>query len=484
VALPAGAAVDLLPSTWDLHRTAAGHLHASHIPRDHVGRIEIEWGRTDGRPVWRFHATKARLGELGQVRRGHLRTTDLGVLDGRGRMIWDSPLEAAITFDFELRGVKFAVRASDPALDAAGTREPHGQPTDLSVHLLVHFQPPEGVLQMDSVRVTSQDATATLSGRLSRLGGDPSIDLRLRVEDLDLARLLSAAGLDSPGGAGDLGAASLEARIQGHARDPQSFRVRQSMSFRGPRRPVPAIAGLAEPFVHHVPSPGGPRPILVSPDAPDFVPLGEVPPLFLRALLLSEDAGYYSHRGFDLREVPAALATNWIHGTPVRGASTITQQLAKNLFLTREKSLSRKLQELALALLLDEQLGKERVLEIYLNVIEWGPDLYGLRPASRHYFDREPAELTLKQMAFLICLIPGPVKYQRSFADGSPSPAFETLIDQLIEKLWAQGDIGLEEYQIALGEALVVRRDEAPAEGFPSPPPYGLPTAADPAAPR
>ena len=79
------------------------------------------------------------------------------------------------------------------------------------------------------------------------------------------------------------------------------------------------------------------------------------------------------------------------------------------------------------------------MLEIYLNVIEWGPGLYGLRPAARHYFGKEPQELTPKQMAFLVSLIPGPLKYQRSFAGGIPTPFFDGLMTTLLAKLTSVG---------------------------------------------
>ena len=142
----------------------------------------------------------------------------------------------------------------------------------------------------------------------------------------------------------------------------------------------------------------------------------------MRTLLLAEDAGFYGHRGIDLRELPTALLTNWSRGGAARGASTITQQLAKNLFLSRDKQLGRKLQELAITFLLESALGKDRILEIYLNIIEWGPDLRGLRPAARRYFGREPQALTPAEMAFLVAIIPGPIKYQSSFAHGTPGP--------------------------------------------------------------
>ncbi|HVQ30762.1 MAG TPA: transglycosylase domain-containing protein, partial [Vicinamibacteria bacterium] len=107
-------------------------------------------------------------------------------------------------------------------------------------------------------------------------------------------------------------------------------------------------------------------------------------------------------------------------------------------------------------------LGKERILEIYLNIIEWGPDLYGLRPAARRYFAREPRDLSPAQAAFLVSLIPGPLKYQRSFADGRPSPGFRPLIEDLLAKLRSVDVLSEEEYQDALAEDLVIQAAEGP----------------------
>jgi membrane peptidoglycan carboxypeptidase len=219
----------------------------------------------------------------------------------------------------------------------------------------------------------------------------------------------------------------------------------------------PAISRLRGDFVFHSDGGLGPqRPIDVSTSSPDFIALQDVPPLFVRTLLLAEDAGFYGHRGIDLRELPSALLTNWSRGGAARGASTITQQLAKNLFLSRDKEVGRKLQELAITFLLESALGKDRILEIYLNIIEWGPDLRGLRPASRHYFGCEPQALTPAQMAFLVAIIPGPIKYQRSFARGTPGPGLRLLIDNLLTKLRSVDAIGEEEYQRALSEPIVV----------------------------
>ena len=243
-----------------------------------------------------------------------------------------------------------------------------------------------------------------------------------------------------------------------------SFVVTQRLDFTPPRRLPSAIERLRGDFVHEVGLGSGVvRAIDVSPASPDFIPLAAVPPLFLRTLLLGEDAGFYTHSGIDFREMPAALLTDWARGGAARGASTITQQLAKNLFLSPEKNFGRKLQELSLTLLLESALGKNRILEIYLNVIQWGPGLFGLRPAARTYFGREPQALTPAQMAFLVSLIPGPVKYQSSFAHGTPGPGLRQLVDGLLAKLRAVDALDEEQYRQALEEQIVVQGREARA---------------------
>jgi monofunctional biosynthetic peptidoglycan transglycosylase len=225
----------------------------------------------------------------------------------------------------------------------------------------------------------------------------------------------------------------------------------------------PAIARLRGDFVFGSDEGAGPhRPIDVSPASADFIALRDVPPLFVRTLLLAEDAGFYGHRGIDLRELPTALLTDWSRGGAARGASTITQQLAKNLFLSRDKKLGRKLEELAITFLLESALRKDRILEIYLNIIEWGPDLHGLRPASRTYFGCEPQALTPTQMAFLVVIIPGPIKYQSSFAHGTPGPGLRSLIDELLGKLRSVNAIGEEEYRRALDEPVVISGGRQP----------------------
>ena len=138
-----------------------------------------------------------------------------------------------------------------------------------------------------------------------------------------------------------------------------------------------------------------------------WVPLARISPWLQRAVINSEDARFYEHDGFDAKETEIALANALENGELGRGASTITQQLAKNLWLGEERSLWRKLREYFLARRLEE-LGKPRILELYLNVVEFGPDLYGAEAASRMYFHKPAADLRPEESVIMAALLPAP----------------------------------------------------------------------------
>jgi penicillin-binding protein 1A len=443
VELPAGVRLEVAPSTWAVESASPGlRLH-----RVREGeRLELELRRGSGTVEARAGATHARLSQFVRVLLHGCPIADLGTVDGDGRI--EREASGAIRLSMRARARALAVASSAAAGDT-GCDGTLGAPTDAELEAEARAQPAAGSLRADRLHLVAGGAEAV--GRLAVDGGfdGPRIELEVRVPRVDFAHLLATAGLDLP--ARDLGWASLTARVTGPLGDPAALHVTQQLDFTPPARPLPSIERLKGPFTYTAASEGGDTsPILVGPDSPDFIALDDVPPLFVRALLLGEDANFYGHRGVDLAELPVAVARDLATGTFARGASTIPQQLAKNLFLSREKTVGRKIEELALALLLDSSLGKSRVLEIYLNVIEWGPGLHGLRPAARHYFGKEPADLTPKQMAFLVALVPGPLKYQRSFAGGTPTPFFEGLMLTLLAKLHAVGALGDEEYQAAL----------------------------------
>ena len=134
-----------------------------------------------------------------------------------------------------------------------------------------------------------------------------------------------------------------------------------------------------------------------------------IPALLKEAVRVAEDARFYEHEGIDYEEMNEALKKNLEQGRWARGASTITQQLAKNLYLSTEKSLIRKLREYFLAVRLEEELPKNRIFHLYLNVIEFGPGIFGVEAAARHYFGKSVGQLNLEEIVRLTAVIPKPL---------------------------------------------------------------------------
>jgi len=160
-----------------------------------------------------------------------------------------------------------------------------------------------------------------------------------------------------------------------------------------------------------VPTPEGSRDLVVGPTNPYWAPLGAVSSTLVLCVVRAEDAKFYQHDGFDWERLQDAVETNLDEGKYHRGGSTITQQLAKNLFLWRAKSLPRKILEAYVTWRLEHSLAKKRILELYLNVVEWGPGIYGIGEASRHYFGKPPSALTLGESALLAVTLPSPVRW-------------------------------------------------------------------------
>jgi monofunctional biosynthetic peptidoglycan transglycosylase len=139
-----------------------------------------------------------------------------------------------------------------------------------------------------------------------------------------------------------------------------------------------------------------------------WVPYERISPWLIRSVLSGEDSRFFDHSGFDWEEIQKAIEKDWEDKGFTRGASTISQQLAKNLFLSTSKNPLRKLHEALITWELERVLGKRRILELYLNVIEWGEGIYGAEAAARHYFDISAAALRADQAAFLSAIIPNP----------------------------------------------------------------------------
>ena len=162
-----------------------------------------------------------------------------------------------------------------------------------------------------------------------------------------------------------------------------------------------------------------------------WVPYARISPHLKRAVLVAEDVNFFSHAGFDLGEIRQAIGKTIDEGVAPRGASTITQQLAKNLWLSPSRSPVRKVKEAILTWQLERRLGKTRILELYLNVVEFGPGVWGAEAAARHYFARPAAELDEDQAARLAAALPSPTQWY----PGSSSAAYRRHVDSVRRRM-------------------------------------------------
>lgn len=162
-----------------------------------------------------------------------------------------------------------------------------------------------------------------------------------------------------------------------------------------------------------------------------WVPLTAISRNAVNAVLISEDASFYVHEGVDTAEVRKALEEAWEKGHLGRGASTITQQLAKNLWLSTDRSLLRKAKELVLTRRLESELSKKRILTLYLNVVEWGQGVYGIEAGAREHFGVSASQLTVAQGAILAAMLPAPRKRSPSSGSRALWKRAHWIVDQL-----------------------------------------------------
>ncbi|MBU3680467.1 MAG: glycosyl transferase [Flavobacterium sp.] len=179
------------------------------------------------------------------------------------------------------------------------------------------------------------------------------------------------------------------------------------------------------------------RAVFVGASNPNYVPLTDLSPYLQKAVLTTEDPSFFSHRGFITEAFKQSIAKNIRTKKFARGGSTISMQLIKNAFLSREKTLSRKLEEILLVYLLENNriVSKSRMLEVYFNIIEWGPDVYGIGEAAQYYFQKHPRELTLNECLFLANVIPSPKKFMYQFDREGNLKSFAQRRDQQLTRL-------------------------------------------------
>ncbi len=325
----------------------------------------------------------------------------------------------------------------------------------------------EGTLSWERAtrRVSLADASAVLLDSLrvsasgeAHLGPEAPFTLSLRADGVDAAGIIAALPPPlAPPRAAPRPAGTLDARLDvaGVLSGPSTWTTSAVLDLsrmRDSARRAPPTALRGE--VLHRPE-GAAKPIVVGPRNPDFVPIAELPEHVVRAVTTSEDAGFFAHQGFDFEELRNVLAEGAEAGHLMRGGSTITQQLAKNLYLSPERTLARKVREATIAIALEASLPKRRILELYLNVVEWGPGIWGIGPAARHWFGKDARALTLREAAFLAVIIPNPVRYHYMFAKGAPTESWEQRVNELLLKMTSQGALSDDQLVDALYQPIV-----------------------------
>lgn len=172
------------------------------------------------------------------------------------------------------------------------------------------------------------------------------------------------------------------------------------------------------------------------------------------AIIVSEDWAFYDHNGLDFNQLERVIEESVQEQKLTRGASTITQQVIKNALLSSEKTIIRKAKEMVMAYMLEKIMEKDQILENYLNLIELGSDLYGIKLAADYYFQKKPAQLNAKEGAFLAMLLPSPKRYSQSFRNQKLTKFASQQIQEILVKLRQAGIITEEERQRELRQVL------------------------------
>ncbi len=165
-----------------------------------------------------------------------------------------------------------------------------------------------------------------------------------------------------------------------------------------------------------------------------WVSLNQISKVAAHAIVVSEDWAFFQHSGVDVGQVKEAV-TEALEGERTRGASTISQQVIKNIFLTKEKTLSRKVTEVLYTTYMEKHVSKDKILEVYLNIAEFAPGVYGIKAASEHYFKKKPSQLSAREGAFLAMLLPSPKRYSQSFREKKLTDYADQTVNQILDKM-------------------------------------------------
>jgi hypothetical protein len=312
----------------------------------------------------------------------------------------------------------------------------------------------DGVLGLGRARVQ-------VGASLEAVGDDLKVDLTVQIPRTpcqDMLEAAPAALLPQLEGLRLGGTIALDSHVQFDTAAPKETAVEWELVNKCKVKEVPEAVDprlFREPFEHLIlDADGQPAAHFTGPTTEEWVPLSDITPNMETALIVCEDSRFFTHNGFDNKAIRSSISDNLKKGRFFRGASTLSMQLARNLYLSREKTMSRKLQEAAFTLLLEERLSKEDILELYLNVVEFGPGVYGIRNAASHYFNSHPGELSLGQAMYFGSILPNP-KANHFAEDGTLRPRWAQHLRYLMKVAHKIKRISDDELEAGLAEQIV-----------------------------
>lgn len=345
-----------------------------------------------------------------------LRDADRAMLAGKGRAVLEGS-GRSLTFDLEmtLRGLA----AEDPRLAPEILR---GLNFDVRARGLLSDN---GELRIDDAAAAMGALHVQAHGRLQQAEDRVALaaDFQVPANGCEaIFESIPTALLPTLRGAHLTGTLAGEGHLEFDTRRLDDLSMNYTVDDRCRMVDVPAELDperFTKPFVYRAYTPEGKlTEETTGPDTDNWTSLDNISPFMQVAILTTEDGAFRHHRGFNPLAIRNALIADLKARHFARGASTITMQLAKNLFLSRDKTLSRKLEELILTDYLEQAFTKDEMMELYLNVIEFGPNVYGITAAAEHYFGRRPDELNLAECMFLASILPKPVRYHYLYERG------------------------------------------------------------------
>jgi hypothetical protein len=371
-------------------------------------------------------------------------------------------LQASLDVTLAADGAALAFSGSG-ALDNVALRRPELSAIPLSgIHAAFRA---EGTTSLDGAKLVLQDAELSLgdvrvrgSGSLSRSehalqthwsGGVPLASCQAFMDATPRGLAPLIAGLRMTGTFG------VKAELDFDSEHPNETRVRLNVANDCHIEQVPAELNprrFASVWQREVRGANKqPIEIMSGPGSPNWVPIDAISPFMEAAVQVCEDGHFQYHHGFDFEAIQNSVKDNLAKGRFARGASTISMQLAKNLYLGKEKTLGRKLQEAVLTQLLEQELSKRELLELYLNVIEYAPGVYGIGPAAQHYFAKRASDLSLGQALYIASILPNPER-QHFDPDGKVSAAWTSYLQRLMRIAKKIGQISDEQLAVGLAE--------------------------------